>query len=210
MKSKTVNPTNYKAVVDALKELGVGEDLKKIPSSIGSSERRMYHVVLLSVRLIPGSVKNEVKITVSKYHRRGFEKIEDNFTNHADKIFVLHNPEDMDEKEETIIPAYEAAKTEEEIRKEVKDEMEDEVKKRVDEALKKQREEIELASYKDKPKLDVSGLAESDTTVEVMRNFSKENNLNLKGAKTKEEVISALVKAVAEHNAKIDAANAKK
>ncbi len=211
MSKSTIKANNYNLVKKALKELKDEVLLKKVPETINVKERKMYHVVLMKIRLIPGSVKNEVTLSVHKYHAAGYKKISENFVGQYDKIFVLHNPEEDNGEEEIIIPKHQITKTEAEIRQELEAENEAEIQKRVAEALEKQKEEVrqkeELSKYKGLQKLDVDSIVKSEATIDQMKAFATANNLDLGTAKTKQEFTEALVKSVEEYNLKIDQAN---
>lgn len=210
-KQKQIKANNYAKVEEALKEIGGEALLTKVNSSISKSERKMFHVVLMKTKYIPGSLKNQGTVVVVKYHKHGFEKIQKNFAGQYDKLFILHNPDELGEEEEIIIPSHQKAKTEAEIRAEVEKEKEAEFQKRLDKALKEQKEAVKqdnkLESFKDKKVIDISGLIDSEPTVDSMREFAKANELGLKGAKTKDEVKAALIESVEEHNKNVKLAN---
>lgn len=208
---KQIKANQYDKVKQALEEIGGKELLKKINSKINKNERKMFHVVLMKTKYVPGSMKNEGKVIVVKYHKQGFEKIQKNFSGQYDKLFILHNPEESGEEDEIVIPTHQKAKTEAEIRAEIEAEKEAEFQERLAKALSEQKKQVKqdnkIEAFKGKKVIDISGLIDSDPTVESMREFAKANELGLKGAKSKEDIKTALIEAVTEHNKNVELAN---
>ena len=75
MSKKNLKANNYEKVKEALIEISGNDLVKKLKQNISIEERKMFHVALVKIRIVSGSIKNEAKISIHKYHKNGFEKI---------------------------------------------------------------------------------------------------------------------------------------
>lgn len=165
--------------------------VEKLNTEVKEANKNHYHVIMLRIRERSGQIKNEVSLNVQHYNKRGFEKLKKNFQLHCNKMIVLHDPEQNEEKVKVGPPQHIIQKTESEIRAEVQKEADAEVERRVQERLK----EIEDQSNQDSEE-DEDGLIDlkdiRSLNLEGLVQYAEVNEIDLEG-KTKVKDIKPIV-----------------
>lgn len=139
MSTKKIQANNLEAIQEELKKLGVS--LTESQTEVLSSEKKHYHLLLVTIKVNPSSPKNEVISIVSKHRKRGFEKIVENYARHGyTACLILHDPS-KEGDEEVVIPQHKITKTEQEIRAELQKEFDAKFDERLQEKLKEMKSE---------------------------------------------------------------------
>ncbi|MCK5506857.1 MAG: hypothetical protein KAJ10_16950 [Thermodesulfovibrionia bacterium] len=190
-----------------MKKLDVGL-AKKLKETIGEINRFMYHLIAITIEVIPGQVKNKAFMNVLKLHKHAFERISKNVAFHGyAKVILLHDPSKMEEKQESGIPGYQKHAIEKNIKDGEKKKMDAEVERRVKEALKNQAEENKEAEKEVNKEAEEKARLEDDFNKAIagtkaeMNAYIEANSIDPGDAKTNEELIAVIV---AWYNAKMD------
>lgn len=175
----------------------------KINEEINHDDRNHFHVALVRITDRPGEAKNHVSIVVQKFNEPGFAKIEKNFKFLGwNKMIVVHDPRQNPKEETPMAPAQTPAPTTNAGTGMTAEEMEAEIERR---AQEKANQLIEASKNADDStntvtetetegnKKNVPYPFENGDTVEAMKAFAKENEIDLSGLKIKDEIKACLL-----------------
>ena len=139
---KLLKANNHEQAFKELSEIDK-KAAKKLSSEIKESDKRMYHSIGVKIETVANSAKNKVVLQVIKHHKHGFERFSKDFQLHGFmKIIVLHNPENLEEKEEKHIPQHIKTATRSEIEKELREKFDAELEEKVAAGIAKKMEVI--------------------------------------------------------------------
>ena len=163
----------------ANKELKSLDSSMSVKEEINHYDRKMYHVIGIKIEARPNEAKNKVIANTIQLHKHGFDKLEKNFRFLGyTKLIVLHDPTNLDEDPDVVVPAHQKAKIKSDVEKDVKAEMEAEIEKRVEERMAKQAKENDA-----KVEADAKLKEKEDKEVEAIKAFEDEFATAIVGTK---------------------------
>lgn len=138
---KTSKANNYDQAVKELKELSK-KQANSISKTVRHEDRKHYHAICVRITMIEGSAKNKVTTNVVQLHEHGFKRLAKHYLSQGiNKVILLHDPTQLDEKEVKHLPTHKKESIEAKIRRELKEKHEAEIKKAVSEGIDKAKEE---------------------------------------------------------------------
>lgn len=170
--------------------------LLKVSEEIDEKEKKLFHVLLVKIIDRPGEVTNVVTGKVQKYNRHGFDKIKKNYKFLGfNKLILLHDP--------ALNPKEEAPKAVELKKVETKmsdADMEAEIERRATERanaiIASQKKEAPKEPLKEDGQGEGSTIADpfaKGDTIDMMKEFAKENDIDLSGLSKKDEIKATLI-----------------
>jgi hypothetical protein len=200
---KTFKASNY---AQALKEIHSldSEKAEIIKEEINFEDRNHYHVAMVRITDRPGEAKNEVSVNIQLFHEAGFRKLEKNFPFLGwNKLVVIHDP-NQNPIEETIAP--EAGSVAPPVITKTQEEIEAEIEAKAD-AKANELFEARIAKIEaDKAKagsvaptkgnkLDTDQQLEffGSATVDQLKEYAKDNEIDLSGLKVKEDIKATIL-----------------
>lgn len=198
---KTLKANNYPQVLKELEALGADEGVVK--NEIKECDKGHFHVVAVRIEQTSG-IKNKAYFNIKKFHRAGYEKFMKGFVALGlSKVILLHDPTVKNgEDSETIEP----------VKTETPEEVEKRIQAEVDKRVKAQMEAKEKSNPNpngegSESKNDVSDDTGSDSdpiesqmgedywgqTIDDMKKFAKDNDIDLTGLKKKDDIKSAIL-----------------
>lgn len=202
---KTFKASNY---AQALKEIQSLDSEKAgiVKEEINFEDRAHYHVAMVRITDRPGEAKNEVSVNVQMFHEAGFRKLEKSFPFLGwNKLIVIHDPK-RNPVEETIAPEAGSVaptvitKTQEEIEAEIEAKAETKANELFEARMAKMKEtETNIGSGSVAPaqgnKLDTDQQLEffGSATVDQLKEYAKDNEIDLSGLKVKEDIKATIL-----------------
>jgi hypothetical protein len=200
---KTFKANNFN---QALKEIQSLDSEKSgiVKEEINFEDRNHYHVAMVRITDRPGEAKNEVSVNVQMFHEAGFRKLEKNFPFLGwNKLVMIHDPK-QNPVEETIAPQAGSivppviTKTQEEIDAEI----EAKANAKADELFEARLAKMEADKTQDASvaplqgnKLDADQQLEffGSATVDQLKEYAKDNEIDLSGLKVKEDIKTTIL-----------------
>lgn len=191
---KTIKANNFD---QALKEIeGLDKDQAgKVKEAIKVCDRKHNHVIGVKILDRPGQAKNDVEIQTLILTDDKFKKLNKNPKFHGfAKLIVLHDASQDEGTETPILDIQDEAK----IEAKVKAELEAKHQKEMDELRAKLKAEAIEDQKKSKPdgNADVDVLVkfktELDATVDELKEYAKDNEIDLSGLKNKSDIQLAI------------------
>lgn len=191
---KTIKPNNFD---QALKEVeGLDKDQAvKVKKAINIVDRKFNHVIGVKIMDRPGQVKNDTQIQTMILSDDKLKKLNKNFKFHGfAKLIILHDASQDTEDEMPVIHIQAEAK----IEAKVKAELEAKHKAEMDELRAKLKAEA-IADQKtfkgsgnDHVDVLVKYKTELDATVDELKEYAKDNDIDLSGLKNKADIQLAI------------------
>ena len=203
---KTIKANNFESAIAELKAFSKGAE-KSIKEAIPANNKDHFNVIMVKIIDQPGKPQNVVQSTVVCYDKQRFERVKKNFAFHGySKMIVLHDPTKMkDQKKVDEIPSHIKAKSMAELKAEMEAEIEKKAQAKFEAKMKEFNEAKAKAEAESKDgeevkttepdseggeKIDGSGLDE--LTVVQLKEYASDNQIDLKGLKTKDEIKGAV------------------
>lgn len=190
---KTIIANRFQKALAEIEKLDKEQALK-LNEEIKFENRNHYHVAMVKITDRPGEAKNEVSVTVQMFNDHGFKKIEKNFKFLGwTKLAILHDPT-LNEKEETkeLVKGSDKVLTEQEIEAEIERRAEEKANARIKKIQEKAKLDETKSNEKNEGGINVPNPFENGDTVEVMKEFAKNNDIDLSGLRIKDEIKAVL------------------
>jgi ribosomal protein S10 len=191
---KTIKPNNFG---QALKEVeGLDKDQAgKVKKAINASDRKHNHVIGVKIMDRPGQVKNDTQIQTMILTDDKLKKLNKNFKFHGfAKLIILHDASQDTEDETPVLHIQTESKIEAKIKAELeakhKAEMDDLRAKLKAEAIQDQKETKDAGN--DDVDVLVKFETELDSTVDELKEYAKDNEIDLSGLKNKADIQLAI------------------
>lgn len=190
---KTLKANNFDQVVKELEALGADKGVVK--NEIKECDKGHFHVIAVKI-IQTGGIKNKAHFSIKKYHRNGYEKFMKGFgVLGFNKVILLHDPTVKDGKDSIEIKPDTTPSPEEvekriqaEVDKRVKAQMEANKKKNVENDTKEYSTDEGDDTIEDKISEDYWG-----KTIDDMKDFAKDNEIDLTGLKKKDDIKGAIL-----------------
>lgn len=225
---KTVKANNFEKAIAELE--GFSKDyVGTIKEAIPADNSKHFNAIMVKVIDNPGSPNNTVKVDVICLDKGRFERMKKNFAFHGySKMIVLHDPSLVEPPIETDgIPSHIKAKAQAEAKAEMEAEIEAKAQAKFEAKLKEfeeakakaeaekgkgeKVETTEVDSQKPQPegleggegdqggeKISSEGI--DQLTVDQLKEYAKDNEIDLTGLKVKDEIKGAVMAWIEDQN----------
>lgn len=194
MKKGVVGASHHTKVVEALnKELpGLGDEFSEKLESVKEEDQDFFHAALVRTQQVPGQLKPDVSVSVQKFHKHAWEKIQKRYLeNGFHSVHLLHEP---DGKVKALVPKHEDDAAAKKLREEMEKEYEAKLAKQREELQAKHQKELEEATKKDGPEYGTKDYIESLKKDELIA-FAKAENVEIDVDANKPVILKVVLEA---------------
>lgn len=194
---KTFKANNYSQAVKEVEALDK-DQANRIKEEIKFSDRKHHHVVGVKISDRPGQAKNDVRVQTIILNDDKFNKLKKNFAFLGfAKIILLHDASQVeDDGSEETLHVHDKQAIEARIKKELeakhekeKQELRDQLKQQ---AIDNKTNDDETEGDGNEGGSEIPNPFEKGDTIDAMKEFAEENDIDLSGLKLKDEIKATL------------------
>lgn len=198
-----IKTNRFQQAIVELSELDKNQ-LQKLNEEIDIKDSKHYHVAMVTIITREGQAKNDVRVSVGKFHEQGFKKLEKNFIFFGyTKLIILHDPnspiEGVEETKETTIenvsskPLMTEAEMEAEIERRANEKATEIIGSLGSEETKNDSGDLLVEGKEIDNSKNVPYPFEKGQTAEIMKAFAKEHDIELSGLRKVDEIKAVLL-----------------